>query len=82
MLHLDAAPHYGSAWAGLTLDQLLAFAQQHGSGKASRPLGSWPCSVYSHVELHCEDVAAVGPSREYSIDLAPKVSCWSCRDGG
>ena len=68
MLHLDAAPHYGSAWAGLTFDQLLAFAQQQ---------GSWHGSAYTHVELHCEDVAAVGPSREYSIDLAPKVSCWS-----
>ena len=82
MLHLEGAPHYGSAWAGLTLDQLLAFAQQHGRVKPSRPLGSWPCSAYSHGELHCEEGAAGGPSREYSIDLAPKVSCWSCRDGG
>ena len=78
MLHLDAAPHYGSAWAGLTLDQLLAFAQQHGSDKVSSSMGSWHGSAYSHVELHCGDIAAVGPSREYSIDLAPKVSCWSC----
>lgn len=31
------------------------------------------CSTYSHVEVRRHSNADLGPSREYNIDLAPKV---------
>lgn len=59
MLHLDSEDFYGSSWASLPLEDFIARAACYGQGDS--------------VAYCRQDV--LGSSRQYNIDLAPKVGC-------
>ena len=94
VLHIDQAKNYGAAWSSLTLDEILAWSQQHSTSSGTSadlpPAALQPTAdqqlqhalhisaqdgqsqLYSNVELY-QQHENLGPSREYSIDLAGKA---------
>lgn len=70
MLQLDPGACYGGAWATLHLDELLAAL---GSGPPHTPDGLSPPLRLSPGRVLRRPGAALGPSRDYNLDLAAKV---------
>ena len=72
VLHMDRNDYYGGASASVNLQQLF---ERFNAGEpnvrpAPRPRGE--ASQRPHVAVSCPAQAALGSSRDFNIDLAPK----------
>jgi RAB protein geranylgeranyltransferase component A len=70
VLQLDPGSRYGGAWATLHLDELLQELAE--AGAAAGPGAEHAHSLTGACVLR-RPGAALGPSREFNLDLAPKA---------
>eukprot|EP00803_Ostreobium_quekettii_P009742 evm.model.scf_124.4 EVM.evm.TU.scf_124.4 scf_124:77679-82034(+) len=85
VLHVDDGEVYGDDWGSLTLAELKARLEAPPQSQEAIDLGeeveglgvrrlARDSHPYSNVEIHEADGVDTGPSRDYTIDLAPKVA--------